>query len=39
MTQLQLGIYPAGLYLNGIIRNLRFYKQRILDVEGQAFSK
>jgi hypothetical protein len=39
VTQLQLGLSVGGTYLNGIIRNLRFYKQRILNTEGQAFSK
>ena len=39
VTQLQLGIYPAGVYLNGIIKSLRYWPQRILNGEGQAFSK
>jgi hypothetical protein len=39
INQLQLGFTPTGAYLNGIVRNLRFYKQRILNAEGQAFSK
>jgi len=39
ITQLQFGISPTGAYLNGHVRNLRFYKQRILNAEGQAFSK
>lgn len=39
VTQLQFGILPAGAYLNGYVRSLRFYKQRILNAEGQAFSK
>jgi len=39
VSQLQLGFTPTGNYLNGWVRNLRFYKQRILNAEGQAFSK
>jgi hypothetical protein len=39
ITQLQLGVSPAGTYLNGCVRNLRYWKQRILNAEGQAFSK
>jgi hypothetical protein len=39
VTQLQLGFTPTGNYLSGIIKNLRFWKQRILNAEGQAFSK
>ena len=39
INQLQLGFTPTGAYLNGYVRNLRFYKQRILNAEGQAFSK
>jgi hypothetical protein len=39
LTQLQIGIPPSGAYLNGCVRTLRFYKQRILNAEGQAFSK
>jgi hypothetical protein len=39
VTQLQIGFTPVGNYLNGFVRNLRFYKQRILNAEGQAFSK
>lgn len=39
LTQLQFGNYAAGVYLNGIIRNLRYWPQRILNAEGQAFSK
>jgi hypothetical protein len=39
VTQLQFGIYPGGAYLNGWIKNLRYWNQRILNAEGQAFSK
>jgi hypothetical protein len=39
VTQLQLGISPSGAYLNGIIKSLRYWPQRILNAEGQAFSK
>jgi hypothetical protein len=39
INQLQLGFTPTGAYLNGWVRNLRFWKQRILNAEGQAFSK
>jgi len=39
ITQLQFGISPTGAYLNGYVRNLRYWKQRILNAEGQAFSK
>jgi hypothetical protein len=39
VTQLQLGFTPTGAYLNGILRNFRFWPQRILNAEGQAFSK
>lgn len=39
LTQLQIGVSFVGVYLNGYVRNLRFYKQRILNAEGQAFSK
>lgn len=39
VTQLQFGISPTGSSLNGYVRSLRFYKQRILNAEGQAFSK
>ena len=39
INQLQLGFTPTGAYLNGWLRNLRFYKQRILNAEGQAFTK
>jgi len=39
VTQLQIGVSFVGVYLNGIVKNLRFYKQRILNAEGQAFSK
>jgi hypothetical protein len=39
VTQLQFGISPTGSSLNGYVRSLRYYKQRILNAEGQAFSK
>lgn len=39
VNQLQFGFTPTGAYLNGYVRSLRFYKQRILNAEGQAFSK
>ena len=39
LTQLNVGILPSGAYLNGYVRNLRYWKQRILNAEGQAFSK
>ena len=39
ISQLQLGVSPAGTYLNGCVKNLRYWKQRILNAEGQAFSK
>jgi hypothetical protein len=38
-TQLQFGISPTGSSLNGYVRSLRYWKQRILNAEGQAFSK
>jgi len=39
ITQLQIGVSFVGVYLNGYVKNLKFYKQRILNAEGQAFSK
>jgi hypothetical protein len=39
VTQLQLGLSLSGVYLNGIIKSLRYWPQRILNAEGQAFSK
>lgn len=39
VTQLQLGFSPGAAYLNGIVRNLRYWPQRILNAEGQSFSK
>lgn len=39
LTQLQFGISPTGSYLNGWVRSLRYWNQRILNAEGQAFSK
>jgi hypothetical protein len=39
VTQLQLGFTPTGNYLNGIVKSLRYWPQRILNAEGQAFSK
>jgi hypothetical protein len=39
LTQLQLGLSFVGVYLNGHVRNLRYWPQRILNAEGQAFSK
>ena len=38
-TQLQFGVSPANIYLNGIISTLRYWPQRIINAEGQAFSK
>jgi len=39
VSQLQFGVIQAGQYLNGWIQKFNYWPQRILNAEGQAFSK
>jgi hypothetical protein len=39
VNQMQIGLMQAGQYLNGWIQKFNYWPQRILNAEGQAFSK